>query len=179
MNAQSDLRIGQCPDCLFIRSVRYAPSMKMLVAAFSALMLTTQHGLCADDEAKVRTAIESFYKAFDEGFTGRIDFAAADWNHINPNGGRTRGRDATLQEIRSVHQSFLKGTTDRIEDMDVRFASPTVAIGTVTSMMSAFTMPDGVKHQTERHIRTFVLVKHRDGWLIMQDQNTTVMGAAH
>src|SRR5437764_16247 len=110
--------------------------MKMLVAAFSALMLTAQHGLCADDEAKVRTAIQSFYKAFDEGFTGRIDFAAADWNHINPNGGRTRGRDATLQEIRTVHQSFLKGTSERSEDRDGRFASPTVVIGSGTRAMT-------------------------------------------
>jgi uncharacterized protein (TIGR02246 family) len=175
--------MGGLPDWYFriarIRSVRYAPSMRMLVAAFSALMLAAQHGLCADDEAKVQSAIQSFYKAFDEGFTGPINFAAADWNHINPNGGRTRGRDATVNEIRSVHRSFLKGTTDRIEAMDVRFASPTVAVGTVASIMSAFTMPDGVKHGTERHIRTFVLVKRADVWLIMQDQNTAVVGTAH
>jgi uncharacterized protein (TIGR02246 family) len=153
--------------------------MKVLVAAFTGFILTVQYGVCADDEANVRTAIQSFYKAFDEGFTGPINFAADDWNHINPNGGRTRGRDATLKEVRSVHRSFLKGTTDRIEDMDVRFASPSVAVGTVTSIMSAFTMPDGVKHAAERHIRTFVLVKHGNRWLIMQDQNTTILGAAH
>jgi hypothetical protein len=45
--------------------------------------------------------------------------------------------------------------------------------------MSAFTMPDGVKHGAERHIRTFVLVKRGDRWLIMQDQNTTILGAAN
>ena len=151
--------------------------MKMFVTAFSALMLSTHYGVCADDETNVRTAIQSFYEAFDDGFTGPINFAADDWCHINPNGGRTRSRDETLKEVRSVHQSFLKGTTDRIENMDVRFASPTVAVGTVTSIMSAFTMPDGVKHGAERHIRTFVLVKRGDRWLIMQDQNTTVLGA--
>ena len=88
-------------------------------------------------------------------------------------------RDATLKEVRSVHESFLKGTTDRVEDMDVRFASLGVAIGTVTSIMSAFTMPDGVKHGAERHVRTFVLVKRGDRWLIMQDQNTTILRAAN
>jgi uncharacterized protein (TIGR02246 family) len=151
--------------------------MKKLVAVFSTLILTAHYGACADVETNVRTAIQSFYKAFDEGFTGPINFAADDWSHINPNGGRTRSRDETLKEVRSVHQSFLKGTTDRIENMDVRFASPTVAVGTVTSIMSAFTTPDGVKHGAERHIRTFVLVKRGDRWLIMQDQNTTVLKA--
>ncbi len=112
-------------------------------------------------------AIQSFYRSFYEGFTGPIEYATDDWNHIIPNGGCARGRDATLKAIRSVHQSFLKGTTDTVEEMEVRFASPSVAIGTVTSILSAFTMPDGVKHGPERHIRTFVLVKRGDRWLIM------------
>jgi uncharacterized protein (TIGR02246 family) len=150
--------------------------MKMFFAGFCALMFTS-YGVCAEDETNVSTTIQSFYKAFDEGFAGPINFAGDDWSHINPNGGRTRSRDETLREIRSVHQSFLKGTTDRIENMDVRFASPTVAVGTVTSIMSAFTMPDGVKHGAERHIRTFVVVKRGERWVIIQDQNTTVLGA--
>jgi hypothetical protein len=33
-----------------------------------------------------------------------------------------------------------------------------------------------VKHENERHIRTFVLVRRNDRWLIMQDQNTAVAG---
>jgi uncharacterized protein (TIGR02246 family) len=152
--------------------------MKMLAAAITGLVLIVPTSECADDEASVRVAIRSFYKGFDRGFTGPVNYAAEDWNHINPNGGRTRGADATLKEVRSVHQSFLKGTTDTVQDMDIRFASPSVAVGTVVSMMSAFTMPDGVQHGAERHIRTFVLVKHGDRWLIMQDQNTTVLGAA-
>jgi uncharacterized protein (TIGR02246 family) len=69
----------------------------------------------------------------------------------------------------------LKGTTDTIEKLDVRFASPDVAVGTVVSVMSPFTSPDGVKHGAEKHIRTFVVVKHDDGWRIMQDQNTTIV----
>jgi uncharacterized protein (TIGR02246 family) len=153
--------------------------MKMLAAAVTAITLTLPSSVWADDKASVRTAIQSFYKSFDDGFTGSFNYATEDWNHINPSGGRTRGRDATLKEVRSVHQSFLRGTTDTVEDMDVRFASPTVVIGTVTSVMSAFTMPDGVKHEAERHIRTFVLVKRGERWLIMQDQNTTISLAVH
>lgn len=132
--------------------------------------------LSDDREAAVRTAIQSFYKAFDDGFVGPADYATEDWNHINPLGGRDRGREATLKTVREVHQTFLKGTTDTIENMDIRFADQNVAVGTVTSTMSPFTSPDGVRHGAERHIRTFVVVKRGGRWLIMQDHNTTVIG---
>jgi uncharacterized protein (TIGR02246 family) len=145
-----------------------AVSALMLVMTFPLLSLSD------DREADVRTVIQSFYKAFDEGFTGPADYAAEDWNHINPSGGRASGREATLREVREVHKSFLKGTTDTIEKLDVRFASPDVAVGTVVSVMSPFTSRDGVKHGMERHIRTFVVVKRGEGWRIMQDQNTTI-----
>ena len=131
--------------------------------------------LSDDREAAVRTAIQSFYKAFDDGFVGPAGYATEDWNHINPVGGRDRGREATLKTVREVHQTFLKGTTDTIENMDIRFANQNVAVGTVTSTMSPFTSPDGVKHGAERHIRTFVVVKRGGRWLIMQDHNTTVI----
>jgi len=128
-----------------------------------------------DGEAEVRSTIEAFYKAFNEGFTQPADFAAEDWNHINPFGGRTRSREETLKEVREVHQSFLKGTTDTIESMDIRFATPDVAVGTVVSVGSGFTSPDGVKHGPARGIRTFVVVRRDKRWQIMQDQNTTIV----
>lgn len=129
---------------------------------------------CKDSEAEVRSTIEAFYKAFDDGFTQPADFATEDWNHVNPFGGRTRGREATLQEVREVHRTFLKGTTETIESMDIRFATSDVAVGTVVSMGSGFTTPDGVKHAPGRAIRTFVVVRRGKRWQIMQDQNTTI-----
>ena len=126
-------------------------------------------------EAAVRTAIRAFYSAFDDGFVGAADYATEDWNHINPYGGRDRGREATLKTVRGAHQTFLKGTTDAIENMDIRFAAKDVAVGTVTSIMSPFTSPDGIKHGAERQIRTFVVVKRGGRWLIMQDHNTRVI----
>ena len=150
--------------------------MKPVAIIFVGLFLVMSPAAqCEDAEAAVRTTIRAFYEAFDKGFVGPADYATEDWNHINPNGGRARGREATLNVVRAVHQSFLKDTTDTIEDMDVRFASEDVAIGTVTSLMSPFTSPDGVKHRAERHIRTFIVVKRDRRWLIMQDHNTTVV----
>jgi uncharacterized protein (TIGR02246 family) len=135
---------------------------------FAAAQITTR-------EKDVRQAIQSFYDAFNShGFEKSTEFTAADWNHINPFGGRTRGREAVLKELREVHTTFLKGVSDTIEDMDIRFATPEAAVATVTSRMSTFITPDGVKHENERHIRTFVVVQRNGRWLIMQDQNTVI-----
>ena len=126
------------------------------------------------DAAGARKPVESFYSGFNDGFKRGADFATEDWTHINPYGGWTRGRDNVLKEVREVHSTFLKGVTEAMGDVEVRFANPEVAVVTVTSTMSTFTTPDGITHQNERHIRTFVVVKRGNRWLVMQDQNTTI-----
>ena len=63
--------------------------------------------------------------------------------------------------------------------MSIRFATPDVAIGTVISRVSTYVLPDGTKHENERKIRTFVLVRRDQRWLIMQDQNTVVQRRAN
>jgi|SRR5882672_1590785 len=126
------------------------------------------------DEAAARKPVESFYTAFNQGFIGAADFAADDWAHINPYGGWTRGRENVLKEVRGVHSTFLKDVSEAVEEMEVRFASNDVAVVTVISRASLFTSPDGIKHNNERFIRTFVVVKRGAQWLVIQDQNTYV-----
>src|SRR5882724_8244657 len=151
---------------------------KMTVSLVAVFLLSLPNSATAQTssrEKQVSQAVQSFYDAFNaHGFERAAEYTTEDWNHINPFGGRTRGRDATLQDLKEVHSSFLKGVTDIIEDMDVRFASPDVAVVTVNSQMSTFVTPDKVRHENERHIRTFVVVKRNGRWLIMQDQNTTI-----
>ncbi len=127
------------------------------------------------EEKRVRAVVESFYAGFNShGWARAADYTTEDWNHINPGGGWTRGRAAVLKELEEVHSTFLKGVSDTIEEMAVRFANADVAVVTVSSRMSTFTMPDGVRHENEQHLRTFVVVRRDDRWLIMQDQNTAV-----
>lgn len=124
-------------------------------------------------ETQVRRAIESFYDAFNSHNFGRAEeYTTDDWVHINPLGGWTRGRKAVLKELEEVHATFLKGVSDTVEEMSIRFAARNVAVVTVPSRVSTFTTPDGIKHENERQIRTFVVVKREARWLIMQDQNT-------
>ena len=148
--------------------------MKLVLAVpLTLLIVIGLHAQPATQEAQVRKAVQSFYDAFNSHDFGRVpEFTTEDWTHINPLGGWTRGRDAVLKEVREVHASFLKGVTDTIEEMEVKFATANVAIVTVPSRTSPYTSPDGVKREDQRQIRTFVLVQRHGRWLIMQDQNT-------
>ncbi|MBY0502908.1 MAG: SgcJ/EcaC family oxidoreductase [Bryobacteraceae bacterium] len=128
-----------------------------------------------DRATRVRATVSQFYASFDDGFTKPPSYATEDWYHINPYGAVDKGLAATMKTVGEVHQTFLKGTTDRVKDIDIRFASDDVAVATVTSEMSPFTSPDGVHHALEGHVRTFVVVKREDRWLIMQDHNTTIV----
>jgi uncharacterized protein (TIGR02246 family) len=149
---------------------------QLLLTILSLALCAPGFAESAAREGPVRQAVEAFYAAFDHGFVGPIEFATDDWNHINPYGGWARGRENVLKEVREVHLTFLKGITDTVEDMSLRFATSDVAVVTVTSIMSTFVTPDGVKHENERHIRTFVVVKRGGRWLVMQDQNTAIGG---
>jgi len=127
-----------------------------------------------DEEKQVQRTVKSFYAAFNShDFESAAEYTTDDWTHINPLGGCTRGREAVITELKEVHSTFLQGVTDRIEEMFVRFATPEVAIVTVPStLLGTFITPDGIKHQNDPQIRTFVVVKRNHRWLIMQDHNT-------
>ena len=145
----------------------------LLCAVISLCFVGNVFAQKSSNETRVRKAVEAFYAAFSSDDFGRAaEYTTEDWNHINPLGGWTRGREAVLKELKEVHSTFLKGVSDTPEEMSVRFATPEVAVVTVPSRTSAFTTPDGVKHENQRQIRTFVVVKRGGRWLIMQDQNT-------
>ena len=147
----------------------------LIIATVIAAISAVAAAQAPSPESDVRQTVQAFYAAFNShGFDHADDFTTDDWNHINPYGGRTHGRTEVLKELHQVHGTFLKGVSDNIETMDVRFADKDVAVATVVSRMSTFTSPDNVKHVNEEHIRTFVLVNRGARWLIMQDQNTVV-----
>src|SRR2546426_896445 len=122
--------------------------MRSLIMAIAGLAMATPiSAQTPGAEATVRQAVQAFYAAFSHRFDRAADFTTDDWNHINPLGGRTRGRADVLKELAEVHGTFLKGVSDTVERMDVRFANADVAVATVTSRVSTFTTPDGVKHE--------------------------------
>src|ERR1700694_2052170 len=102
---------------------RRAIMKQIVVALISLILFAPGAAMSETKEAGVRAAIQAFHKAFDDGFTGPAEYATEDWNHINPYGGRDRGREATLKTVRGGHQTLLTGTSDTIEDMDIRIVT--------------------------------------------------------
>jgi uncharacterized protein (TIGR02246 family) len=151
--------------------------MKLLVSVILSLVFVT--GIPAQtskEEKGARQAVQSFFDAFNShSFNDVAKFTTEDWNHINPFGGITNGREEVLKELKDVHSTFLKGVSRTIEDRSVRFANREAAIMTVTSKISTYITPDNIKHENERHITTFIVVKRNNKWFIMQDQ-TNIIG---
>jgi ketosteroid isomerase-like protein len=132
-------------------------------------------GDAAQDAQAAARPVAAFYAAFNADFECNVDFATADWTHINPFGHLTSG-EQVVQHLRDVHSTFLKGVRETVEQMQFRWVDGEVALVTVTSKVSPYQLPAGVMHENERQRRTFVVV-HRDaGWLVMLDHNTIVVG---
>jgi uncharacterized protein (TIGR02246 family) len=136
----------------------------LLISLVCGLVTSTHAQGAAEHE--VRETIRDFSRA--------AEFTTADWVHINPFGGWTRGRDSVLAELREVHGSFLMGVKDTPDTILVRLTGTTSAVATVPSRLSTYVTPDGIRHDRERQIRTFVLTRLENRWWIVQDQNTII-----
>ncbi|MBD2705098.1 SgcJ/EcaC family oxidoreductase [Spirosoma sp. BT702] len=144
----------------------------LLTASFVSVICV---GQTAQDKASVEAVIRLFQQDFNDGsFKHAPTYTTPDWGHINPGGGIDKGRDNVLNLVRSVHQTFLKGVTMKIESMAIRFLTPDVSIGDVVHQMDDYITPDGVKHKNERQIKTYVFVKRKGKWLLAQDHNTVI-----
>jgi uncharacterized protein (TIGR02246 family) len=149
------------------------------------LLLTTvgflsliSKGQNSQDREAVKKVVIAFQEDFNDGsFKNAAAYSTTDWEHINPGGGIDKGRDSVLKTVRAVHQTFLKGVTMRIESMDIRFLTPDVAIADAIHSIDNYTTPDGAKHENERHIKTYVVVKKKGKWLLAQDHNTVIQGS--
>src|SRR6266702_3738724 len=100
----------------------------------------------SDDEQLVREVVKSFVTDYNNGnFKNAPSYTTDDWVHINPGGGLTKGRDEVLKEVRAIHKSDNYVTPE-----------------------------DGMKHENERQMKTYVVVKHNGKWLLALDQNTII-----
>jgi len=134
-------------------------------------------GQNSQNEELVKNVVLAFQDDFNEGGFKKAEFyTTIDWEHINPGGGITKGRENVLKEVRAVHQTFLKGVSLTIESITIRFLTPTVAIADVVHKISDYELPQGVEHQNERQMKTYIIVKRQNKWLLTLDQNTVIAG---
>ena len=148
-----------------------------LLAAINLISFVGK-GQNSRDREDVNKVIAAFQADFNDGeFKNAEQYSTADWEHINPGGGIDKGRDSVLKTVRAMHQTFLKGVTMRIESMEIRFLTRDVAIADVIHQVDTYITPDGMKHEDERHIKTYVIVKKKQKWLLAHDHNTVIQGS--
>ena len=146
----------------------------ILLIALSILS-TTCKGQELKERELVKNVIIAFQDDFNEGsFKNASSYTTSDWEHINPNGGISIGRTNVLKEVRAVHQSFLKGVKMKIETIEIRFLTPTVAVADAIHLLDDFTTPDEKIHKNERHIKTYIIIKQEGKWLLAHDHNTVI-----
>jgi uncharacterized protein (TIGR02246 family) len=150
---------------------------KCYLLIFAAIFLSsTSFGQNAQDERLVKNVVLAYQDDYnDGGFKNVESYTTKDWEHINPIGGITKGRDEVMKELRPLCQTILKGVTLTVESDTIRFLSPTVAIANVVHRCSDYEFPQGVKHHNERHMKTYVIVKRQNKWLLTLDQNTIIV----
>jgi uncharacterized protein (TIGR02246 family) len=145
----------------------------LFAAGFLSLMGVAR---ASDDEQVVREVVRSFVTDYNNGdFKNAPSYTTDDWVHINPGGGLTRGRDEVLKEVRAIHKTMLKGVSITIDKMTVNFVTPDVALVNAIHTSTSYVTPeDGVKHDNERQMKTYVIVKRNGKWLLALDQNTII-----
>ena len=154
-------------------SVITAVAIVMLLSLFKP---NTSFGQKLQDEQLVKNVVLAYQDDYnDGGFKNVKTYTTIDWDHINPIGGITKGRDEVMKELRPLCQTILKGVKLTVESITIKFLSPTVAIANVVHKCSDYEFPQGVKHQNERHMKTYIIVKKQSKWLLTLDQNTIIV----
>ena len=150
---------------------------KPYLLIFLTLFLSgTSFGQNSQDEQLVKNVVLAYQDDYNDGAFKNVEsYTTIDWEHINPIGGMTKGRDEVMKELRPLCQTILKGVTLTVESITVRFLSPSVAIANVVHTCSDYEFPPGVKHQHERHMKTYIIVKKQNKWLLTLDQNTIIV----
>src|ERR1700722_6255617 len=147
-----------------------------IIIFLTLLFSNTSFGQSSKDEQLVKNVVLAYQDDYnDGGFKNVETYTTINWEHINPIGGITKGRDEVMKELRPLCQTILKGVTLTVESDTVRFLSPTVAIAKVVHKCSDYEFPQGVKHQKERHMKPYIIVKKQSKWLLTLDQNTIIV----
>lgn len=134
----------------------------------------------AKEKEFITQVIDSFYSSFrTDNFRDMSGYTTTDINYIAPTGSWFKGRKELQDSIQKVHEGMLKNTPIVIETMEIRFITAQVAIVNLIDKMGAFYPPDGVdrgnnKVDGMRTMRTMVMVKQKDKWLLTQNQSTFI-----
>jgi len=103
---------------------------------------------------------------------------APDSDAINLAGEWFKGRDAFKKSLEELHSGKTKGSTWHMEQTDIRFLTPEIALIHVYVNSQGDRNPDGSLMAPRRVILTRVEVKRQGQWLIVASQATNIVPRA-
>jgi len=147
-----------------------------LLICLVSLLSFASNGQSSQDEQLIRNVVKSFVSDYNNGdFKNASFYTSIDWVHINPGGGITRGREDVLNEVRAIHQTMLKGVKITIDTMTIRFVTTDVAMLNAVHTSDTYITPkNGIRHEKEKQMKTYVVVRQKGKWLLTLDQNTII-----
>ena len=172
-NEETKLKVLRLIVDIAIKTNNMKTFLLLCIATFTSFFSI---GQSSKDEQLVREVVKSFVNDYNNGdFKNASFYTTNDWTHINPGGGITRGREAVLTEVRAVHQAMLKGIKITIDTMAIRFVTDEVAIVNAIHTRDTYINPkNGTKHENERQMKTYIVVRQKGKWLLTLDQNTVI-----
>ena len=87
--------------------------MKNYLLIFLIFFLSnTSFGQNSQDEQLVKNVVLAYQDDYNNGgFKNAASYTTKDWEHINPIGGISKGRDEVLKELQPLVQTLLPGVT--------------------------------------------------------------------
>jgi uncharacterized protein (TIGR02246 family) len=153
--------------------------MKIRLLLLPAIFLSIlSNGQKVKDEKSVMEVVNSFYNSFKhDNFGDFSKYTTEDINYVHPLGGWLKGRKEVQTVLQEVHNTFLQKTPIKIDTMAIRFITPDVAIVNLIDTMGPYSPADSLgrgKSPVVKSVRTMVVVRKKDTWLLSQNHSTNI-----
>jgi len=127
------------------------------------------------DQAVIRQTLMGLQDAWNRhDMQAFANLFAEDADFVNVAGAWWKGRTEIEQKHLAAHTTIFRDSTLSVEEVDVRFLSPDIAIAHLLTSLVGQKMADGTAVPPRRALLTQVLQKQSGKWMIVASQNTDV-----
>jgi uncharacterized protein (TIGR02246 family) len=147
----------------------------MIILCGGLLMGSASSADQNSDQTAVRQTVMGLQEAWNRhDMKAFASLFAEDADFVNVAGAWWKGRAEIEQKHRAVHETIFRDSTLSIEEVDIRFLTPDVAIAHVLTALVGQKTPDGTVVPPRRALLTQVLQKQSGKWMIVASHNTDV-----
>jgi len=127
------------------------------------------------DEAAIRQTVMGLQEAWNRhDMRAFANLFAEDADFVNVAGVWLKGRSQIEEKHRAAHATMFRDSTLSVEEVNVRFLTPDIAIAHVLTSLVGQKLPDGTEVPQRRALLTVVLQKQSGKWMIVAAHNTDV-----